>query len=186
MSRPVADNRATSAPVWVVLVAGGRSLRFGTDKLAMLLDETLAGLPADWPIVVVGPQRATVRAVTWTREDPPLSGPLAAIGAGVAQVPADASHIVVVAADMPQAGLAVAALVDACGPTVDVAYLVDKQGIRQPLLACYRAAWLRVTLARHVPLVNRPARLLLASGEVAEVADRWGAGHDVDTPTDLI
>lgn len=172
--------------VWVVLVAGGRSLRFGTDKLAMLLDLTLASLPADWPIVVVGPERATVRPVTWIREDPPLSGPLAAIGAGVGQIPVEVGHIVVVAADMPQAGLAVTALVDACGPSVDVAYLVDREGIRQPLLACYRAAWLRVTLARHVPLENRPARLLLASGEVREVADRWGAGHDVDTPADLI
>jgi molybdopterin-guanine dinucleotide biosynthesis protein A len=185
MSVPVQDN-ATSAPIWVVLVAGGRSLRFGTDKLSMLLDKTIAGLPTDWPIVVVGPQRATVRKVSWIREDPPLSGPLAAIGAGVAQVPAAASHVVVVAADMPQAGLAVAALVQACGPTVDVAYLVDREGIRQPLLACYRAAWLRATLARHVPLDNRPARLLLANGQVVEVADRWGAGHDVDTPTDLI
>ena len=185
MTRPMPDKTSPPA-VWVVLVAGGRSLRFGTDKLAMLLDLTIAGLPADWPIVVVGPQRATVRSVTWIREDPPLSGPLAAIGAGVAQVPADASHVVVVAADMPQAGLAVTALVDACGPSVDVAYLVDGEGIRQPLLACYRAAWLRVTLARYVPLDNRPARLLLASGEVREVADQWGAGHDVDTPTDLI
>lgn len=168
------------------MVAGGRSLRFGTDKLATLLDLTIAGLPAQWPIVVVGPERATVRPVTWIREDPPLSGPLAAIGAGVAEVPAEAGHVVVVAADMPQAGLAVLALVDACGPGVDVAYLVDRERIRQPLLACYRAAWLRATLARYVPLDNRPARLLLATGEVREVADLWGAGHDIDTPTDLI
>jgi molybdopterin-guanine dinucleotide biosynthesis protein A len=174
------------APVWVVLVAGGRSLRFGTDKLALLLDLTISGLPANWPIVIVGPKRTTVRPVAWIREDPPLSGPLAAIGAGAAQVPAGVGHIVVVAADMPQAGLAVRTLLDACGPTVDVAYLVDREGIRQPLLACYRAPWLRTTLARHVPLDNRPARLLLASGAVAEVADQWGAGHDVDTPTDLI
>jgi molybdopterin-guanine dinucleotide biosynthesis protein A len=177
---------ATMTPVWVVLVAGGRSLRFGTDKLSMLLDRTIAALPEEWPIVVVGPRRATVRTVAWIREDPPLSGPLAAIGAGVAQVPDEVGHIVVVAADMPLAGLAVAELVHSCGPGVDVAYLVDRHGIRQPLLACYRAAWLRTTLARHVPLENRPARLLLSSGEVAEVADRWGAGHDVDTPTDLI
>lgn len=177
--------RASTAPVWLLLVAGGRSLRFGTDKLALLLDRTIAGLP-DWPIVVVGPQRTTIATVTWVREDPPLSGPLAAIGAGVAQVPDEVGHVVVVAADMPLAGLAVPELVHSCGPGVDVAYLVDREGIRQPLLACYRAAWLRTTLARHVPLVNRPARLLLSSGVVAEVADRWGAGHDVDTPTDLI
>jgi molybdopterin-guanine dinucleotide biosynthesis protein A len=185
MSRPVEDGMESTG-VWVLLVAGGRSLRFGTDKLAMLLDMTIGGLPVDWPIVVVGPRRATARTVTWIREDPPLSGPLAAIGAGVERVPADANHVVVVAADMPQAGLAVTALVDACTPGIDVAYLVDRHGIRQPLLACYRAAWLRTTLARHVPLDNRPARLLLAGGEVAEVVDRWAAGHDVDTPTDLI
>lgn len=182
----LAPDATTWARTWVVLVAGGRSSRFGTDKLAMLLDPTLAGLPADWPIVVVGPERATVRPVSWTREHPPLSGPLAAIGAGVALVAADAGHVVVVAGDMPQAGLAVTALVEACGPSVDVACLVDRRGIRQPLLACYRAAWLRGTLARYSPLQNRPARLLLASKQVREVADRWGAGHDVDTPTDLI
>jgi molybdopterin-guanine dinucleotide biosynthesis protein A len=180
----VSESRSSS--VWVVLVAGGRSLRFGTDKLAMLLDLTIAGLPADWPIVVVGPLRATVRTVTWIREDPAFAGPLAAIGAGVTAVPADVGHVVVVAADMPQAGLAVPALVEACGPAVDVAYLVDRAGMRQPLLACYRVPWLRASLARYAPLDNRPARLLLASGQSVEVADTWGAGHDVDTPTDLI
>ena len=170
---------------WVVVVAGGRSTRFGSDKLTLVLDRTLAGLPARWPVIAVGPRRATMRHVTWVREDPPLGGPLAAVGAGIGAVPAEVDPVLVVAGDMPGAGAAVAALIDACSDGVDAATVLDAAGYRQPLLACYRAAPLRRTLARLVPLADRPARLLLDGLAIADVPDRWNAAHDVDTPADL-
>ena len=170
---------------WVVVIAGGRSTRFGSDKLAVLLDRTLAGFPPHWPVIAVGPSRTTVRDVIWVREDPPLGGPLAAVGAGVGAVPVEVDRVLIVAGDMPSAGAAAAALVDACSDAIEVVTLVDGAGYRQPLLSCYRAAPLRRTLARLVPLADRPARLLLDGLEIVEVPDRWSAARDVDTPDDL-
>ena len=82
----------------------------GRDKLAeplgsaTVLDVTLAGLPAGWPVVCVGPERPTARPVTWTVEQPPGGGPVPAIAAGLAHVTTPV--VVVLAGDMPQHRLA--------------------------------------------------------------------------------
>lgn len=186
------DASSGSDGVAVVVVAGGRSSRFGSDKVALLLDGLLDGLPAAWPVVCVGPARATRRAVTWTREEPPFAGPLAGVGAGMAVLPPSAELVLVLAADMPHAGRAVSALTQAMSATAgrgrvpaDVACLVDSDGYRQPLLACYDCRWLRRRLEVLGALANRPARLLLEQARLAEVRDGWDAGRDVDEPGDL-
>ena len=134
-------------PVAVVVLAGGRSRRFGSDKLAAplrgstVLDETLAGLPVDWPVVVVGDRRTTMRSVTWTREEPPGGGPLAGVAAGLALVAAEV--VAVVAGDMPDAGPALADLVAtlrAAPPEVEAVVATDAEGVANPLLAAYRTS----------------------------------------------
>jgi molybdopterin-guanine dinucleotide biosynthesis protein A len=169
----------------VVVLAGGRSSRFGADKVALLLDRVLAPLSPAWRVVCVGPDRPTHRPVVWTREQPAWAGPLAGVGAGLAALPARHPLVLVLAADMPHAALAVPALVEACRGRVDAACVVDADGFRQPLLACYRRRWLDARLSDLAELADRPARLLLADAKVAEVADRWDAAVDVDEPGDL-
>ncbi|HYN68073.1 MAG TPA: NTP transferase domain-containing protein, partial [Ornithinibacter sp.] len=53
----------TTSEVTVVVLAGGTSRRFGSDKLGArlhgvsVLEMVVASLPESWPVVVVGPIR---------------------------------------------------------------------------------------------------------------------------------
>ena len=98
-----------------MVLCGGESRRLGHgDKTraalgsGTVLDALLRDLPAEWPVVAVGPQRETVRDVRWTREEPPGGGPVAAIAAGVACT--TTPLVVVIGGDMPFAGVAAVAL----------------------------------------------------------------------------
>ena len=198
-----------------VVLAGGRSRRFGADKVSLLLDRVLAGLPASAEVVCVGPARPTRRlAVRWVREEPPLGGPLAAAAAGVAV--GSAPTVLLTAADMPSIGLAVPALLAALGTSVggepvDGAVLVDQDGNLQVLATAWRRARLQARLAEldsaepdsaepdsdarrsaersaggsPGPTHGRPLRLLLEGARLVPVPDIWGAARDVDTPDDL-
>lgn len=175
--------------VTVVVLAGGSSQRFGSDKLAAplagstVLDHVVSGLPAGWPVVAVGAARPTLREVAWTREDPPGGGPLAAVGAGLDLV--RTGILVVVAGDMPFAGSVVGALVDAlreAATGVAAAVATDEDGVPNPLLAAYRSDAVREGLPR--PAHGRPARSLLRLPHV-EVALTGRSVRDVDTPADL-
>lgn len=180
---------SSAADVTVVVLAGGASRRFGTDKLAAalagatVLDTVLTALPPHWPVIVVGPPRACAREVTWTREDPPGGGPLAGVAAGLALV--DTDLVAVVAGDMPYAAPAVVALVGALRRApgeVDAVVAADDDGQANPLLAAYRAGAARAMLPS--PAHDRPAKLLLGLAH-RELAVSGRAGRDVDTRADL-
>ena len=170
----------------VVVLAGGRSTRYGSDKLAVLLDLVLSALPADAGVVCVGTHRPTLRAeVRWAREEPPFSGPLSATAAGVAHT--YAQTVVLVGGDMPRVGLAVPTLVRLVATSGRPAALVDPTGTLQPLASAWPRDVLGAALEALRPLDNRPVRLLIsAAGEpIGQVLDEWGAANDVDYPTDL-
>lgn len=192
----------TGAGVDVVVLAGGRSLRFGADKLALLLDDVLDRLPAQASVVCVGPPRTTRRGgVVWVQEDPPYAGPLAGVAAGVAA--GSGSLVLIVGGDMPGVGRAAAALLAAvdAAPLADGAVLVDTEGRPQVLACAWRRPRLVAALAEiaHAPddpcdlaapivraaLVGLPLRLLLEATELVRVTDVWAAAHDIDTPADL-
>ncbi|MEP6630240.1 MAG: NTP transferase domain-containing protein [Lapillicoccus sp.] len=174
--------------VTALVLCGGSSRRLGRDKLAeplgstTVLDVTLAGLPVQWSVVCVGPERPTARGVAWTLEQPPGGGPVPAIAAGLAQVTTPV--VVVIAGDMPFAGPWAVRLADAVAASaVDAVAARDGDDRLNPLLCAYRTASLRAAM----PLdpAGRPARQLLL-----------GLGHDtlrvpevdavdVDTPEAL-
>ena len=175
--------------VTVVVLAGGRSSRFGSDKLAAplagttVLDHLLASLPQEWPVIAVGEERPTPRPLTWTREDPPGGGPLAGIAAGLALVTTDLTAVV--AGDMPYAAaglLELAAALAAAGPDTAAAVAVDDEGHANPLLAVYRTTAARDLVPQ--PAHGIPAKTLLVlphlTVRIAGVTSR-----DVDTPADL-
>ncbi len=179
-----------SAPVTVLVLAGGRATRFGADKLAAplrgttVLDHLLAALPEHWPVVAVGAERPTSRPVTWTREEPTGGGPLAGIAAGAALV--DTPLVAVVAGDMPFAAPALgelAAVLSTSAAGVAAAVGADREGVPNPLLAVYRSDAVR----HHLPHDPRgvPARSLLGLAHVV-VPVPGVAALDVDTPADLV
>ncbi len=209
--------RATRWPTGcsLLVLTGGASLRLGQDKATThvggrrMIDRLLAGLPADVPVVVVGPPPdGLARRVAVVREDPPGSGPLAGIGAGLAAV--STPSVGVIAADMPF-GLPVVAeaLAQLTGvaphigvhgidhrmdgsvhtvdplPAAQAVVPIDPEGYRQWLCAAYRTDALRVALAALGPLAGLPVRALRGALDVMEWAVPAAALADVDTAEQL-
>ncbi|MCC6269797.1 MAG: NTP transferase domain-containing protein [Microbacteriaceae bacterium] len=149
-----------------IVLTGGRSSRldsipkseFMVDE-STLLERTLRAASDARRIVVVGHEPATALPVdvTLVREEPPFSGPVSAIAAGVSALLASTvagenaggkdhgfkvdEAILVLACDMPHIGLAVPFLLRALteNPDTDGALAVDAENRRQPLAAVYRS-----------------------------------------------
>jgi molybdopterin-guanine dinucleotide biosynthesis protein A len=127
-----------------IVLAGGRSTRFGADKLAALVDgrplvhrpiEALAAI-VDEVVIVVGPDgvpplpAATRVPLRIVRDDEPSAGPLAGARTGLEEAAGDVA--ILAAGDMP--GLVVALLSDLAarvGPSgVEAAVLCDGDQLR--------------------------------------------------------
>lgn len=174
-----------------IVLAGGAGRRLsGADKPAVqvggrsLLDLVLDAVPDAGRTVVVGPVRPVGREVTWTVERLAGAGPVAAIGAGLALVQADA--VVVLAADLPFVAPAVPRLLGALdGSGADVAALADASGQVNYLAAAWRGPALRAAVGAIGELPGAPVRALFGSATMITVTDRDGWGRDCDTWADL-
>jgi molybdopterin-guanine dinucleotide biosynthesis protein A len=189
--------------IGAIVLAGGRSSRFGRDKLAEsidgvpLLHHAIAAVQAVAVEVVVvaspGHDPAVPEAVLVTHDASAFEGPLAGLAAGLQALGADIDRAVVVAGDMPSLRPAVLVrLLDAVGGSIDLA-LLEVSGESVPLPMAVR---------REVAIVAAPG--LLAGGERRLRAltgvlrttvipehtwrqdDPEGATlRDIDTPADL-
>ncbi|WP_162872981.1 molybdenum cofactor guanylyltransferase [Austwickia chelonae] len=192
--------------VTAIVLCGGTSRRFGGgDKTTAqvdgesILNRLLLGLPDRWTVICVGTPRPTARPVIWTREDPPGSGPLAGIAAGIAE--SRTRYTVVLAGDQPFAAEAVRDLVTALAAAddglhdrytaaqntpekhVDGVQALDTAGEHQPLLAAYRTQALRAVLP--VDARNRGVRRVLAPLHCTGLDVAGHTTWDVDTTEDL-
>ncbi|MER5780996.1 NTP transferase domain-containing protein [Streptomyces mobaraensis] len=177
-----------------VVLAGGAARRLGgADKPGLrvggraLLDRVLGACAGARTTVVVGPRRATVRPVTWTREQPPGGGPLAALSAGLRHTSAEV--VLALSADLPFLDAAtVRALVAAAPEGAEGALLTDADGRDQPLVAAYRAEPVRRELAllaaEHGTLTGLPVRLLTQGLDLRRLP-RPEASFDCDTWDDI-
>ncbi|MDR6417324.1 NTP transferase domain-containing protein [Pseudarthrobacter sulfonivorans] len=184
-----------------VILAGGRSVRLGgVPKQSMtydgdtLLHRAVAAAGGARAVVVVGAGLGNLPAgILSCREEPPFSGPAAAIAAGLATLQttggSSARMTLVLACDMPNVRPAVAALrkaLEAGGTaaTPDGVVAVSEDGRRQQLVAFYSTDALQrsvAELAAKGSLINGSVRSLLASLDVQPVAVPAGSTADVDT-----
>jgi molybdopterin-guanine dinucleotide biosynthesis protein A len=162
-----------------VVLAGGRARRLGgVDKAALevagssSLDRVLDALAGAGTVVVVGPQRPTVRTVVWTREQPRFGGPPAALAAGLVET--HAPTVVVLACDAPLVDRPTVSRLVAAASGHDGAWLVDPTGRDQYLVAAYR----REALAG---VGAAPSLRAAVSGlDIARLVDVTGASQDMD------
>lgn len=189
---------SVAGPVAAVVLAGGASRRFGSDKLeasldgVRLLERVLAGLPADIEVVVVGPPRDLQRAVRFVREDPPGGGPAAAMVTGLrSALSTGATHVVVLPGDAPAAGDTATHLLSVllCSSGASAVVGTDASGFDQPLqLALTRsAAEELVAAAGPDGAQGGSARALVRRLDPPAVREllATGAHFDVDTPEQL-
>jgi molybdopterin-guanine dinucleotide biosynthesis protein A len=183
-----------------IVLAGGRSTRFGSDKLeAVVGGRTLLGRVLDAvaaagcdPVVVVTAREAAgvaPRRMIGVSEWPRWGGPCAAVAAGVEALDAagEAADVLLLPADLAEPDAAVAALVAAPGHGV----LHDADGHPQWLLARAPIATLRARVAElraQGPLADLPARALL--GGLPAIASPASPASllitaDIDRPDDL-
>ncbi|MBP2325592.1 molybdopterin-guanine dinucleotide biosynthesis protein A [Kibdelosporangium banguiense] len=178
-----------------VIFAGGKATRLGgVDKVMIevagrtLLSRSVDAVRGAERIVVVGPAREIGAAVRWVREEPPGSGPLAALAAGVealADLPDD-THVAVLAGDLLGIGpRTVAKLRSALdeNPAVLGALLVDAEGFTQWMHAVWRLAALRAAVPPDS--VGRSLKSVLGGLPLTLIPAQRGEADDVDAPGDL-
>lgn len=211
-----APNAHAAGALHAVLLAGGRSSRLHAsapvpvpDKPLLrsaapgrrptLLDAALGALAsrgvAPERTAVVGPPDLPVPAgCLLTREDPPYAGPAEAVLAGLealAPQAADDDPVLVLAADMPQSGPGLDALLAARSSGEGTTLVGVENGILQPMLCLLPQAAALAAFRERVAAPREPGRgismrsCLRPLGPV-EVPVPDGAATDVDTWADAL
>lgn len=192
------NNRRVSA----IVLAGGRSSRFGRDKLAeplggmSLLERSIAAVrPVSSEVLVVtAPLGAPTvdEDVRVVHDAAPFGGPLLGLAAGLTS--AREAIVLVTAGDMPELQpLVIRLLLDALGdPSVEVAVLAEGERPR-PLPMVVRRDVAREAIARLVEtgerrlgaLTEELARTVIAEAVWRAVDPEGRTLRDIDTLADL-
>ncbi|GAA4919753.1 molybdenum cofactor guanylyltransferase [Streptomonospora salina] len=176
-------------PFDAVILAGGAARRMGGgDKPGLdvggrsLVERVADAAGAADRVIVVGPTRERP-AARYVREDPPGSGPVPALRAGLAGV--ERPGFALLAGDLPFLETGHLDVLRRAARGRSGAVLVDAQGRVQWLLGVWSAAAVRSALADYT---GRSLRGLLAPLDPCEVAAEGAlarAALDCDTPEEL-
>ena len=188
--------------VTAVILAGGRSSRFGRDKLAEPIDgrtmldhvvDRVRAVATD--VVVVTATGASIDLpsdVEVVHDDRPFEGPLAGLGVGLRAVDPGVERVIVVGGDMPTVVPAVLARLVAALERREAAVLAD-EGRERPLPMAVRRSVASPSVDRLLDDGERRLRALLQHLDVEVIPyETWReddpAGEslrDVDVPGDL-
>ena len=172
-----------------IALAGGRSARFGRDKLAEPIDgrpmldhviDRVRAVATD--IVVVGRSDAPATATDAFRviaDDRPFEGPLAGLGVGLRALDPVIEHVLVVGGDMPELVPAVLARLAASLDVHEAAVLADDVGPR-PLPMAVRRSVGSTAVDRLLAGGERRLRALLGELDVEVVPQETWRLHDPD------
>jgi molybdopterin-guanine dinucleotide biosynthesis protein A len=190
--------------IGAIVLAGGRSARFGRDKLAEPIDgrpmlehaiDAVRAVASDLVVVVApGDERPIPEGVRRIDDETPFQGPLAGLATGLAAMPPEVERVIVVGGDMPTLVPAVLErLLDALlGHETSILADPDEPDVRPlPLAVRRRAA--QVAAVRLLAGGERRLRALLTELDPCVVpASAWQADdprgetlRDVDTKGDL-
>jgi len=188
--------------VTALILAGGRSSRFGRDKLAEPIDgRTMLDHVVDrvrdvaTDVVVVAAAGASIHLpsdVEVVQDDRPFEGPLAGLGVGLRAVDPGVERVIVVGGDMPTVVPAVLARLVAALDRREAAMLADDTRER-PLPMALRRSVASPSVDRLLDDGERRLRALLQHLDVEVIPyETWlvddPAGEslrDVDVPGDL-
>lgn len=181
-----------------VVLAGGRGSRLGgIDKAAIrlngerLVDRAVGAARAAGAAqtVVVGPDHAAAAEVTVVREDPPFTGPLAALAAALPLLRSE--WVLVLSCDLVRPHRVCDVLMAALSGSdesrsLDGFALRDSEGRAQWLSGLYRLSELRSAAQRIGSGVeNAPMRRLLGDLELRWIDAPFEVTADIDNPEDL-
>ncbi|MFC5339002.1 molybdenum cofactor guanylyltransferase [Leucobacter denitrificans] len=179
-----------------IVLAGGRGSRLGgADKAAIeiegerLIDRVAAAARAAGAhrTIIVGPDHTGSLADRVIREDPPFSGPLQAVAAGLNEV--ESPFVMLLACDLVHPAEVVQQLSVPSAPDADGLILVDEDGRSQWLASCLRTRSLRDAIHKFTSsgqsLANRPLKVVFKLLDLEQVEALNGTTLDIDTPEQL-
>jgi molybdopterin-guanine dinucleotide biosynthesis protein A len=177
----------------VIVLTGGTSKRFGSDKSQAKIDgvsliaRILASIPSEFETVIVGPD-PMVRTSDYrtVQENPIGGGPVAGFKAGLELCTSEI--VVLIATDMPFAVSRTLHLMESMKPHDNAVMYVDEEGFKQPLAAVYRVEAVEQALSLMGDAHGQSMQTMLSHLQVLEIAmskEVAQALSDIDTTEDL-
>ena len=204
----MAEDKSLKVFFDALILAGGRGSRLeGVDKAALLLenerlvDRVIAATRRAGvsQVVIVGPTDAGAHADLVVREEPPFSGPLAAVGRGIEEI--EAPWVMLLACDLQHPDQVVDQLLSALlnvsksqqsgvsHQKIQGVVLSDESGNRQWLASCINTAVLRdaldSVLREKGSLDGGSLAAVFGHIEFFSAVAHPGSTQDIDTPEQL-
>lgn len=177
----------------IIILSGGTSVRFGSDKSLALIDgeslisRILSAIPTEFEIIIVGPDPHIENVNYYCVQETPIhGGPVAGIEAGLTMCTNEI--VALIATDMPFATARIVNLFNSMTSHDECVMYVDGAGMKQPLAAVYRVDALERALLDMGASTGKSMRELITYVKVREISmthEVEQALMDIDTPADL-